>query len=121
MACCAALTLLVSWVYRVIRLVIPGRDDEFAPAATWPPTADAPRRSALATDKPRRQQDAVGQACMVVGIAWFVAGIVAMHVLGVVTIQSTPLDLAFHSSGLWLATIGAALRFQPRHAVLSAA
>jgi hypothetical protein len=119
-ACCAALTLLVSWAYRVVRWVIPGHDDEFAPAATWPPTASS-QRSALAADQPRRQQDAVGQACMIVGIAWFVAGMLAMHVLGVLTIQSTPLDLAFHSSGLWLATIGATLRFQPRHAAVSAA
>jgi hypothetical protein len=115
MACCAALTLLFSLGYRVIRWVAPGLGDEdFAPAATWPPTELA------AQTRPHRGQpvhETVGRACIVLGLAWFVAGMLAMHAFGVLSpIRSVPADIVFHSSGLWLATAGLALLFLYRPA-----
>jgi hypothetical protein len=96
---------------------MPGRaTDEFAPAAVWPPptldvspTPEGPGRS-LTT------QASIGHLLMVMGFAWFVSGLLAMHVFGVMdAISSAPIDLAFHASGLWVATLGVALRFQPPH------
>lgn len=123
MACCAALTLLFAWAYRVIGWVGGGRAaDEFAPPAAWPPHPAAPLAAGQRASRVRTPQTALGQALIVVGIAWFVAGMLAMHVLGVLDpIHSAPVDLAFHASGLWVATIGVALRFQPLHVMRSAA
>lgn len=116
MACCAALTLLFAWAYRAFRWAIPDRDDEFAPAASWPPV----ERSAPAANA--RPFEPIARACMVVGIAWFLAGMLAMHVFGLVDpIRSVPADAVFHASGLWLATAGLALRFIPRPALRIAA
>lgn len=113
MACCAALTLLFSLGYRVIRWVAPGLGDEdFAPAATWPPR----ERTAQARLR-RATHETVGRACIVIGVAWFIAGVLAMHVFGVLSpIHSLPADVAFHSSGLWLATAGLALLYLYRPA-----
>jgi len=116
-ACCAALTLLFAWIYRAFGWALPRRDDGFAPAATWPP-ADQPVR----TEPVRAPRAAVAQVFVVVGIAWFVAGILAMHVFGVLEpIRSVPGDVVFHASGLWLATAGLTLRYLPRLALRSAA
>jgi hypothetical protein len=103
-----ALTLIFAWMYRVLRWFGLGTsDDEFAPAATWPP-AERPD-SALPLTLPH---EAVGRALIVLGLAWFVAGMLAMHVFDVLpAIHSVPADIAFHGSGLWLATAGVALRF----------
>jgi hypothetical protein len=113
-ACCAAITLLFSLVYRVLRWVAPGLDDDgFAPAAAWPPV-DRPAHQNPIVRK-QAQHETVGRACIVLGLAWFVAGMLAMHVFGVLNpIHSVPADIAFHSSGLWLATGGLALLFLPR-------
>jgi len=102
------LTLIFAWMYRVLRWFGLGTaDDEFAPAASWP-LVEQPV-SALPTRNPHAS---LGRALIVVGIAWFVAGMLAMHVFGVLpTIHSVPADIAFHGSGLWLATAGLALRF----------
>ena len=108
MACCVALTLIFAWIYRVLRWFGLGSpDDEFAPAATWPP-AGRPSSAPLA----RHPHENLGRALIVTGSAWFVAGMLAMHVFGVLpAIHSVPADVAFHGSGLWLATAGLALRF----------
>jgi hypothetical protein len=116
-ACCAALTLLFAWTYRAFRWVLPDRDEEFAPAAAWPPV----ERPIMAESR-RTPHDFTAQACMVVGIAWFIAGVLAMHVFGLIDpIRSLPADVVFHASGLWLATAGLALRFLPRFAIRSTA
>jgi hypothetical protein len=106
-----ALTLIFAWTYRVLRWFGLGTsDDEFAPAASWPP-AERPVSRPL----PRQRQEILGNALMVVGVAWFVAGMLAMHVFGVLpTIHSVPADIAFHGSGLWLATAGLARRYLHR-------
>jgi hypothetical protein len=111
MACCVALTLIFAWTYRVLRWFgLGSSDDEFAPAASWPPV----ERPASAPPA-RNPYASLGQALIVVGIAWFVAGMLAMHVFGLLPhIQSVPADIAFHGSGLWLATAGLALRFLHR-------
>jgi hypothetical protein len=115
-ACCAALTLLFAWTYRALGWAIPSRDEDFAPMAAWPPV-DTPARF----ERIRPPFQAVAQVCMVVGIAWFVAGMLAMHVFGVLDpIRSVPADVVFHASGLWLATTGLALRFLPRRSLMSA-
>ncbi len=103
-----ALTLIFAWTYRVLRWFGLGTsDDEFAPAASWPPVERPVSRPQL-----RQSQEILGSALMVVGIAWFAAGMLAMHVFGLLPhIQSIPADIAFHGSGLWLATAGLALRF----------
>lgn len=110
MACCIALTLLFSWGYRVWRVIArPQAELSFAPPARWPVGgADAavdpgPARVREA-DKPSRQ---IARACVVLGLAWFVSGIVAMHVLHLAEISPGAADLAFHASGLWLAAGGA--------------
>ncbi len=121
MACCAALTLLFSWGYRLVGWAVPGRDDEFAPVATWPPAPRERPSAATRAHRARPHQAVLGQVFIVTGIAWFVAGVLAMHVFGVLDIRSAPVDLAFHSSGLWLATVGVALRFELVHAARSAA
>jgi hypothetical protein len=119
MACCAALTLLFAWMYRVVRwLGGASTDEEFAPAAVWPP-ADRPIPVRRATTGSR---DLIGIALVVIGASWFLAGMLAMHVFGVLApIHSVPADLAFHASGLWLATAGLALRFLHRPLLRSAA
>lgn len=112
MACCAALTLFFAWTYRAFRWAMPNRDDEFAPAASWPPAERA------APAPPRSPSEPIAAACMILGVAWFVAGMLAMHVFGVLDpIRSVPADVVFHASGLWLATAGLALRFLPRPAL----
>jgi hypothetical protein len=115
-ACCAALTLLFSVVYRVIRWVAPGLGDEtFAPTAAWPPVDQSAHPTPLQRKQPTHVT--VGRACIVLGLAWFVAGVLAMHVFGILDpIQSVPADVAFHSSGLWLATAGFAVLLLPRYA-----
>jgi hypothetical protein len=116
-ACCAALTLLFAWIYRAFGWVIPHRDEDFAPAATWPPV-----KRTLRAEPVRPPRDVAAQACMVVGIAWFLSGMLVMHVFGVVDpIRSLPADVLFHASGLWLATAGFALRFVPRYTLRTAA
>jgi hypothetical protein len=121
MACCAALTLIFSWGYRCVRWAIPHEDDTFAPAASWPPVGGELATPA-SSDSSRRLHDAMSRACLVVGITWFVAGILAMHVLGVVApIRSLPADVVFHASGLWLATAGLALRVLPARRIGSIA
>ena len=113
-----ALTLIFAWTYRVLRWFgLGSSDDEFAPAATWPPVEQHPP-----TLLARNPHENLGRALIVLGIAWFVAGMLAMHVLGVLpTIHSVPADIAFHGSGLWLATAGLALRFLYRPALRTAA
>lgn len=103
-----ALTLIFAWTYRVLRWFgLGSSDDEFAPAAAWPPV-ERPASVPLA----RNPHESLGRALIVIGIAWFVAGMLAMHVFDVLpTIHSVPADIAFHGSGLWLATAGLALRF----------
>jgi hypothetical protein len=110
-ACCAALTLLFSLGYRVIRWIAPGLGDEdFAPAATWPPADRAAARNRGQSSRGPLTHDAVGRACLVLGLAWFVAGMLAMHLFDVLSpIHSVTADIVFHSSGLWLATAGLAL------------
>jgi len=103
-----ALTLIFAWTYRVLRWFgLGSSDDEFAPAASWPPVerpATAPRA--------RTTHERLGAMLIVIGFAWFAAGMLAMHVFGLLpTIHSIPADIAFHGSGLWLATAGLALRF----------
>jgi len=116
-ACCAALTLIFAWVYRAFGWLRPGRDEAFGPAASWPPV----ERTA-AVDIARSPQEVIARACIVVGLAWFIAGVLAMHVFGVIDpIRSLPADVVFHASGWWLATVGIALRFLPRHALRRAA
>jgi hypothetical protein len=111
-ACCVALTLIFAWMYRVLRFFgLGSSDDEFAPAATWPP-ARTPDSVHASTHRPHAT---ASTALIVVGIAWFVAGLLAMHVFGALAhITSAPADIAFHSSGLWLATAGLALRHLSR-------
>lgn len=123
MACCAALTLFFAWVYRVIRWLGGGRtDEEFAPPAVWPPLSSAPAAATRRVPRARTPQTALGEALIVVGIAWFAAGMLAMHVFRIIDpIHAVPIDLAFHASGLWIATIGVAFRFQPLHPVRTAA
>lgn len=117
MACCAALTLLFAWAYRVFRWAVPDRDEDFAPAAVWPPV-DRP----VVAQRIRAPHEAAARALMVVGIAWFLAGMLAMHVFGLLDpLPSLPADVLFHASGLWLATAGLALRFLPRNTVRVAA
>jgi hypothetical protein len=103
------LTVLFAWMYRVLRgLGLGSDDDEFAPAATWPP-AERPTQAAVTL-----RHATLASACIVAGLAWFVAGMLAMHVFNTLPhIDSVPADIAFHGSGLWLATIGLALRFLP--------
>ena len=118
MACCVALTLIFAWTYRVLRWFGLGTtDDEFAPAASWPPV-----ERNVSAEPARNSYESLGLALIVVGIAWFVAGMLAMHVFGVLpTIHSVPADIAFHGSGLWLATAGLALRFLYRPTLRTAA
>jgi hypothetical protein len=121
-ACCAALTLLFSWIYRAVGWALPHRDDEFAPAAVWPPPSTELSAAPERRVRSRQPHDSVARACVVVGIAWFVAGVLAMHVFGALDpIRSESADIVFHASGLWLATAGLAIRFVPRHALRSAA
>jgi hypothetical protein len=103
-----ALTLIFAWTYRVLRWFgLGAADDEFAPTASWPPV-----ERPASTPLERHLHESLGRALIVVGIAWFVAGMLAMHVFGVLpAIHSVPADIAFHGSGLWLASAGLALRF----------
>lgn len=104
-------------MYRVLRwLGLGSNDDEFAPAATWPP-----REHPMQKRAPNRQA-VLARACIVVGVAWFVAGTLAMHVFHALPqINSLAADIAFHGSGLWLATAGLALRFLPHPTLRNAA
>ena len=118
MACCAALTLLFAGMYRILRwLGFRPTDDEFAPAATWPPV-----ERPVAVAPPPTTREALGRALLAVGLAWFAAGMLAMHVFDLLPhITSILADIAFHGSGLWLATAGLALRFLPHPTVRTAA
>ena len=108
-----ALTLIFAWSYRVLRWFgLGSSDEEFAPAAKWSP---AESTLALETRPTTPARSTLATALIVLGLAWFVAGMLAMHVFGVLpTIRSVPADIAFHGSGLWLATAGLVLRFLPR-------
>lgn len=81
-------------------------DEEFAPAATWPPVSTASK----APPEAPRPRFTVATALVVAGISWFLAGMLAMHVFGALPhIHSMAADVVFHGSGLWLATAGLAL------------
>lgn len=116
-ACCVALTLIFAWSYRALRWFgLGSSDEEFAPAASWPPAAG------VAATRPtaHRARVTLAPALIVVGLAWFVAGLLAMHVFGALPgIHSATADIIFHGSGLWLATAGLALRFLPRPGVVA--
>lgn len=110
MACCLALTIVFSWAYRAWRAITPARAERrFAPPARWPAPGDA---VIAPTPEPRRERtrstrDRIARAGIVTGLAWFTSGLLVAHVLHVVEINSIAMDLAFHTSGLWLAAGGA--------------
>ena len=112
-----ALTLIFAWGYRALHWFgLGSSDEEFAPAARWPPTDGVAATRPMA----HRTRATLATAFIVVGLAWFVAGLLAMHVFGALPgIHSATADIIFHGSGLWLATAGLALRFLPRPGVVA--
>lgn len=110
MACCLALTILFSGVYRAWRAITPARAERaFAPPARWPAPGDAviAPTPAPGRDRTRPARNRIARACVVIGLAWFTSGLLVAHVLPVVEINSITIDLAFHASGLVLAAAGA--------------
>jgi hypothetical protein len=120
MACCIALTVLVSLARGTWFLLTGTRPAEvgFAPPARRPaPNAAHPMPAAIVG--PQRTETTpqpLGHQLIVVGLAWFVIGIVGMHAFGWFdwAHASVIVDIVFHSSGIWLATWGAALLYLQR-------
>ena len=127
MGCCLALSLLVSVVRRAWFFVLRRQPAEVAAFAP-PARRAAPGAMAPAVILPsylvptRRKRPRFGATVVFAGITWFLLGIVGMHVLGWFAWAQTSalLDVAFHSSGLWVAALGASLvmlQRQPARAV----
>lgn len=114
MGCCLALAYLFAQARRAWFTVLPGTPAvalAFAPPARRP----APGAPAFALAAPPARtapsRRSAGRALVATGLAWFVIGLVGMHVFGWFGWAETSLlvDTAFHSSGLWAAAGGAVL------------
>lgn len=114
MGCCLALAYLVAVARRAWFAVVPDAPATavaFAPPARRPAPGSGALAVALPTERPAATTRPAATALVVAGLAWFVVGVVGMHVLGWFAWAEGSLltDTAFHSSGLWAAAVGAAL------------
>ncbi|WP_183093135.1 hypothetical protein [Nocardioides stalactiti] len=83
-----------------------------APAVAWaPPRSSTRARPTGRVGAGKVGAGTVGAGLVGAGLAWFVIGVVGMHALGWFAWAEASLltDTAFHSSGLWLAAIGASV------------